>query len=81
MTETVYDPEVAERALAFAIKVDDLALLLTGEPEEKVAMALETVRDGLGDELSEVVRGLFIEAILRRKAEIERTAIMAVACQ
>jgi hypothetical protein len=75
MTEIVYDPEVAERALAFAVQVDALALLLAGEPEEKVAVALETVRDGLEDELTVVVVDLFLQAILRRKVQIERNAM------
>ncbi len=74
-----YDPEVAERTLAFAAAVDHLALLLAGEDdEEKIAAVLRAVRGDL--ELSEEVLDLFIEAILRRKAELERSAV-PVQCQ
>jgi hypothetical protein len=71
-----YDPEVAERALAFAVQVDVMALTLACEPEEKVVAVLDAVRDGLGDELSEEVKDLFIEAILKRCAQIERNTMM-----
>jgi hypothetical protein len=73
-----YNPVVAERALAFAVKVDELALLLAGEPDEKVAMLLETARAGLEDELTEVGVSRFLEAILRRKAQIEWNAALPV---
>ena len=76
-----YDPEVAERTLVFAAEVDELALLLAGEPDEKVALLLDAVRETLGDELTGVERDLFIQAIRRRKAEIERNTAMPVRCQ
>jgi hypothetical protein len=72
--------EVAERAQIFAVKVEELALLFAGEPEEKVALLSDAVRWGLGDELTEAVADLFIQAVLRRKAKIERNA-MPVQCQ
>ena len=38
-------------------------------------MLLETVREGLGDELAVLVKDLFVEAILRRKPQIEQNAM------
>jgi hypothetical protein len=73
--QEAYRAEIAERALLFAMKVDDLALLFAGETGEKIALLQDAVRDGLGDELTEEVVDLFLQAILKRKAEIERSAM------
>jgi hypothetical protein len=74
-SEEPIDHYAAERALLFAVNIDEFALLATGEPDETVAALLEIVREGLGDELTVVVVDLFVQAILRRKAQIERNAM------
>jgi hypothetical protein len=76
-----YDPEVAERTLAFAVKVSELALLLAGEFDENVALLLDDVRKTLGDALTGVERDLFIVAIRRRKDQIERSGAIPARCQ
>ena len=76
-----HDPEVAERTLAFAVKVEELALLLAGESDEDVASLLDGVRDALADALTGVERDLFVLAVTRRKDQIERCAAMPVRCQ
>jgi hypothetical protein len=76
-----YDPEVAERTLVLAVKVDEFALLLAGEPEENVASVLDAVHESLRDELSWAATELFVEAVRRRKREIERSVVGPVQCQ
>jgi hypothetical protein len=72
--------EFAERCAAAAA---DLALAFAGQPDEKVKRSLEQMAANLRTELTkefsaevDVARvvGLFVEAILARKREIERDA-------
>jgi hypothetical protein len=74
-TEEPIDPYAAERALVFAVNIDEFALLATGEPDERVAVLLEIAREGLEGELTVVVVDLFVQAILRRKTQIEWNAM------
>lgn len=59
----------------FALKVEELALLFAGEPVERLALLLDAVHDGLEDVLSEAMIELFLECIVRRKAQLERNAM------
>jgi hypothetical protein len=72
--------EFAERCAALAA---NLALAFAGEPEEKVTQSLAQMRTNLQTELAKAfaadvyvstVVGLFVDAILTRKREIERGA-------
>jgi len=59
----------------YAAEVAELALLYAGETDEKVRRSLALVRMNLEDELTEDVAASFIQAILRRKTQIERNAM------
>jgi hypothetical protein len=75
-----YDAEVAERTLVLAVKVDEFALLLAGEPDDKVSSVLDAVHESLRDTFSWAATELFVEAVRRRKREIERNVVMPVQC-
>jgi GGDEF domain-containing protein len=76
-----YDAEIAERTLVLAIKVDEFALLLAGETEENVASVLDAVQESLRDKLSWAATELFVEAVRRRKRELERNVTVTAWCQ
>jgi hypothetical protein len=69
-----HSPDHYERALMFAAKVDELALLVAGEPVERLALLLDAVHDGLEDVLSEEMLGMLLECIVERKVQLERNA-------
>jgi hypothetical protein len=70
-----------ERGKLFASEVDELALLVSGEPDAKVEFVLDVVRGGLQDEMDDDLLELLLCAIVRRKDQIERGRDLPVRLQ
>jgi hypothetical protein len=68
------DLYAAERRILFASKVDELALLIVCEPEENAQAVLDMLRERLLDVLEDDAADLFIQAVVKRKTQIERGA-------
>jgi hypothetical protein len=71
-TVDLFATEVAAAASLYGPEVDELALLVAGEPEEKVRDVLETLAAGLGDEFTGDLAACLFRAILERKLVIEQ---------
>jgi hypothetical protein len=77
-TVDLFATEVAGLASLYGPEVDELALLVAGEPEEKVRDVLETLAAGLGDEFTGDLAACLFRAILERKLVIEQRGMSAL---